>query len=162
MGKSCIHIYCGDGKGKSTAVMGLCAPGGRKREKGSSHPVSEKWKILGAEYSAGAVPGDRPHLPEAVRFFLEMTEEQKQEAGKAYQELFNKAVRTAVEEDAFLLVMDEFIAAYNHGMVNQERRWLFKGKAGGPGGGADRKGSGPGASGAGGLCVGNPEGEASL
>ena len=23
MGKSCIHIYCGDGKGKSTAVMGL-------------------------------------------------------------------------------------------------------------------------------------------
>ena len=23
MSKSCIHIYCGDGKGKSTAVMGL-------------------------------------------------------------------------------------------------------------------------------------------
>lgn len=23
MKKSCVHIYCGDGKGKSTAVMGL-------------------------------------------------------------------------------------------------------------------------------------------
>ena len=63
--------------------------------------------------------------PKQFGFFWKMTEEQKKEAGKAYQELFDKAVRTAVEEDAFLLVMDEFIAAYNHGMVNREKALAF-------------------------------------
>ena len=63
--------------------------------------------------------------PKQFGFFWKMTEEQKKEAGKAYQELFEKAVRAAVEEDAFLLVMDEFIAAYNHGMVNQEKALAF-------------------------------------
>ena len=58
-------------------------------------------------------------------FFWKMTEEQKKEAGKVYQELFDKAVGAAVEEDAFLLVMDEFTAAYNHGMVNQKKALAF-------------------------------------
>lgn len=56
MKQSCIHIYCGDGKGKSTAVTGL-AVRGRKRQKGHFHPVYEGWKVLGAEGVAGAARG---------------------------------------------------------------------------------------------------------
>ena len=36
-----------------------------------------------------------------------------------------KAVQTAEEEDAFLLVMDEFMAAYNHGMIDREKALEF-------------------------------------
>ena len=54
-----------------------------------------------------------------------MTEDQKAEARAAYQELFDKAVQTAKEENAFLLVMDEFMAAYNHGMIDREKALAF-------------------------------------
>ena len=54
-----------------------------------------------------------------------MTEEQKGEAKSAYEELFEKAVQIAAEEDIFLLVMDELIAAYNHGLLDRERVLSF-------------------------------------
>lgn len=125
MGKSCIHIYCGDGKGKSTAVMGLAL-----RAAGSGKKVVLTQFLKNGKSSELNILRELPQVtvltcPKQFGFFWKMTEEQKQEAGKAYQELFDKAVRTAVEEDAFLLVMDEFIAAYNHGMVNQEKALAF-------------------------------------
>ena len=58
-------------------------------------------------------------------FFWNMTDEQKKEAADAYQELFDKATDLAVKEDAFLLVMDEFMSCYNHGMLNQEKAMDF-------------------------------------
>ena len=33
--------------------------------------------------------------------------------------------QTAKEENAFLLVMDEFMAAYNHGMIDREKALAF-------------------------------------
>ena len=125
MGKSCIHIYCGDGKGKSTAVMGLAL-----RAAGSGQKVVLTQFLKNGKSSELNILRELPQVtvltcPKQFGFFWKMTEEQKKEAGKAYQELFDKAVRAAVEEDAFLLVMDEFIAAYNHGMVNQEKALAF-------------------------------------
>ena len=58
-------------------------------------------------------------------FFWNMTEEQKIQAKNAYEELFEKAVQTARQENIFLLVMDEFIAAYNHGMIDQKKALAF-------------------------------------
>ena len=54
-----------------------------------------------------------------------MTEEQKVQAKEAYEELFEKAARIAATENIFLLVMDEFMAAYNHGMIDQEKALKF-------------------------------------
>ena len=58
-------------------------------------------------------------------FFWNMTDEQKKEAANAYQELFDKATELAVKENAFLLVMDEFMSCYNHGMLNREKALEF-------------------------------------
>lgn len=125
MKQSCIHIYCGDGKGKSTAAMGLAL-----RAAGSGEKVlvtqflkdgtSSELKIL------RELPGVRVLTCEKkFGFFWNMTKEQKAQAKDAYEKLFEKAVRTAAEENVFLLVMDEFIAAYNHGMIDQKKALAF-------------------------------------
>ena len=58
-------------------------------------------------------------------FFWNMTEAQKKEAAAAYRQLFEEAVETAEKEEAFLLVMDEFMAAYRHEMIDREQALAF-------------------------------------
>lgn len=125
MKQSCIHIYCGDGKGKSTAVTGLAV-----RAAGSGKKViftqfmkdgsSSELKVL------RTLPGMTVLTCEKrLGFVWNMNEEQKKEAAAAYQELFDRATRLAVEEEAFLLVMDEFNSCYNYGMLNHEKALSF-------------------------------------
>ena len=125
MKKSCMHIYCGDGKGKSTAVMGLVL-----RAAGSGKKVILTQFLKDGKSSELNILRELPQVTvltcsRQFGFFWNMTEEQKEEARKAYQELFEEAVRTAEEQKAFLLVMDEFMAAYNHEMINQSRALEF-------------------------------------
>ena len=125
MKQSCIHIYWGDGKGKSTAAMGLAL-----RAAGSGEKVlvtqflkdgtSSELKILREIPGVQVLTCDKK-----FGFFWNMTEEQKIQAKNAYEELFEKAVQTARQENIFLLVMDEFIAAYNHGMIDQKKALAF-------------------------------------
>lgn len=125
MKQSCIHIYCGDGKGKSTAAMGLAL-----RAAGSGE------KVLVTQFLKDGTSSELKILREisGVRvltcnkkfgFFWNMTEKEKVQAKNAYEELFEKAVQTVRQENIFLLVMDEFIAAYNHGMIDQKKALAF-------------------------------------
>ncbi len=125
MKKSCIHIYCGDGKGKSTAVMGLAL-----RAAGSGKKVVLTQFLKDGKSSELAILRELPQITvltcgKQFGFIWNMTEEQKKEARAAYQELFDRAVRTAKEEGAFLLVMDEFMAAYNHEMIDRTKALDF-------------------------------------
>lgn len=117
--KGCLHIYCGDGKGKTTASVGLAvraAGYGMKvlfcqcMKDGTSSEV-EMLRKLGIDYCC---------CTEHFGFFWRMTEEQKQEAAKAYTELFREVTRKAREEAYQLLVIDEFMSAYNHGLIDQK------------------------------------------
>lgn len=125
MKKTCIHIYCGDGKGKSTAVMGLAL-----RAAGSGKKVILTQFLKDGTSSELKILRELPQVSvltceKQFGFFWNMSEEQKEEARAAYQELFDRAVRMASEEHAFLLVMDEFMAAYNHGMIDQTKALAF-------------------------------------
>lgn len=124
MKKSCIHIYCGDGKGKTTAAMGLAL-----RAAGSGRPVIVAQFLKDGTSSELNILRGLPKVqvlvcPEQFGFFWNMTKEQKEAAGRAYRELFGQAVRAA-EKGAFLLVMDELIAAYNHELVDRDRVLKF-------------------------------------
>lgn len=122
--KGCLHIYCGDGKGKTTASVGLAvraAGHGMKvlfcqcMKDGSSSEV-EMLEKLGITYRC---------CTERFGFFWNMTEEQKERAGQAYTRLFEDVTRTAEEEKYDLLVIDEFMSAYNHGLICQKTALAF-------------------------------------
>ncbi len=120
MKKSYIHIYCGDGKGKTTAAMGLAL-----RAAGSGHPVVVAQFLKDGTSSELNVLRQLSRVQvlvcrEQFGFFWNMTKEQREAAGKAYRELFERAVLEA-GKGAFLLVMDELIAAYNHEFVDWQR-----------------------------------------
>lgn len=113
-----IHIYEGNGKGKTTAGIGLavrCAGRGRTvvysqfLKDGTSGEIGILRKIP----EITVITGGRN-----FGFTFRMSEEQKKEASAFYRELFRDIVKTAVEKKAGLLVMDEVLDACNSGMLD--------------------------------------------
>ena len=110
-----IHLYCGDGKGKTTAAVGLAvrASGAGKRviftqffKDGSSSEV-EVLKTL---------PGIQTiHADTVRRFYHAMTPEQREQAREDYTALFRQVTDAAKEAD--LLILDEIVSACNRGVV---------------------------------------------
>ena len=99
-----IHIYCGDGKGKTTAALGLAL---RAAGRGRKVLIS---RFLKTEDS-GEVPVLRnisgiEVMPcqKTFGFTFQMSREEKEEAGLYYTEQFQKAWKLA--EDADLLILD--------------------------------------------------------
>jgi len=112
-----VHLYCGDGKGKSTAAAGLAirACGAGKRvlyvqffKDGSSSEISVLRNLPGVEVMV---------CPRHFGLFRRMNEEQRAEAKKAYGELFTEARGRAGDFD--LMVLDEAVSACRHGMISQ-------------------------------------------
>ena len=113
-----LHLYCGNGKGKTTAAMGLAlrAAGRGKR-------------VVIAQFLKGADSGERLALaqfpqvtllpvPDTVKFSFRMTEEERQAEAKRYQQLLRLIRQEA--QDCFLLVLDEACAAVNTGLLPLE------------------------------------------
>ena len=94
MKQSCIHIYCGDGKGKSTAVTGLAV-----RAAGSGRRVIFTQFMKDGKSSELKVLRELPGVTvltceKQFGFFWNMTDEQKKEAANAYQELMASATKS--------------------------------------------------------------------
>lgn len=114
-----IHIYCGDGKGKTTAAMGLalrCAGSGRKvllvqfLKDGKSSEFASLTHVPNIE----AVPQTR-----TFGFSWTLTPEEKAEAGEYYTGLLEDAFQRAGGFD--LLILDEILGACSTGMVDEAR-----------------------------------------
>ena len=113
--KGLVHLYCGDGKGKTTAAVGLAlrAAGAEKRvvftqffKDGSSSEVA----------ALKALPGIRTIHADTVRgFYRSMTPEQRAKAREDYTALFRQV--TAAAREAELLILDEIVSACNRGVV---------------------------------------------
>ncbi len=120
-----IHIYTGDGKGKTTAAVGLAV-----RCAGSGENVvfcqflkdnqSSELSILRQIPQITLVQAAPTHV-----FYKNMTVEQQAEARLVCRELLERAITAATEKNARLLVLDEAVAAYNHQMLDRERLLAF-------------------------------------
>ncbi len=118
MKKGLIHLYCGDGKGKTTAAVGLavrCAGGGGKvlfyqfLKDGTSGEISVLKKIDGVD----VVDGYRE-----IKFSKFMTDNEITEAKKYYSSEFSKIVDIIFEKNYDLLVLDEITHAVNNKYVS--------------------------------------------
>lgn len=114
-----IHIYCGDGKGKTTAALGLalrCAGSGRKVlllqffKDGKSSEFAALERVPGIR----AVPQTR-----SFGFSWTLGEEERREARAYYSGLLEDSFARAEGFD--LLVLDEAMSACTTGMIDEAR-----------------------------------------
>ena len=119
-----IHLYCGDGKGKTTAAVGLAvrAAGAGMRvvftqffKSGGSSEVRVLEQLDGVRVMRCKTSPGR---------FANMTEEQRAQARGDYRVLLDCTLEHA--QNAGLLVLDEAVSACNHGILDEDRlvRWL--------------------------------------
>ena len=112
-----IHLYHGDGKGKTTAAMGLAL-----RMAGRGRPV------VVAQFLKGADSGERQALaqlpqvtllpvPEQLKFLFMMTETQRQREARRAQEMLSRARQAAADPDCGLVVLDEVCDGVNAGLL---------------------------------------------
>lgn len=113
-----IHIYCGDGKGKTTAAVGLAV-----RAAGSGKRV-----LIGQFFKSGASSEIRVlegisgitvcRSEEHYGRYANMNGEQRTAASRCYRAYLAELLRRSREFD--MLVLDEIFAACRHGMVDEE------------------------------------------
>lgn len=113
-----IHIYCGDGKGKTTAALGLAV-------RCSGHGNN----ILFVQFLKSRPTGELKALTlipnievmrgkENNKFTFQMTAEEKQEVLQKHMELFAVVKDKCQKEKIDLLVLDEIIGACNTGVFD--------------------------------------------
>jgi ATP:corrinoid adenosyltransferase len=115
-----IHIYCGDGKGKSTAAVGLGV-----RAAGCGKKVLMVRFLKNDCSGEVAILSDIPgiHLVPCKKefgFTFNMTEQVKKEAKEYYSEVMKEVLNKACEEEYDLLIMDEIMAAYRENLIPRQ------------------------------------------
>ena len=114
MQRGLIHLYWGDGKGKTTAAMGLAL-----------RALAAGRRVAVVQFLKGRPSGEVPLLTglgakiyrgkAGEKFVFQMTEAEKQAARRAQ----DAHLLAALEEDADLLILDEACAAWQLGMVDE-------------------------------------------
>lgn len=117
--KGCIHIYCGDGKGKTSAAVGLAVrAAGRGRKvlvaRFLKTDDSGEVPVLSSIDGITVVPCER-----TFGFVFRMTEEEKKEAAQYFQARFLNLCEMAVREQYDVAVFDELMASCNYHMVEE-------------------------------------------
>lgn len=113
-----IHIYCGDGKGKTTAAMGL-----------GMRAAGRSKKVLLTQFLKSNKTGELSSIEKLSEFFhvvkgvpakkfvWNMNEEEKLEVKKEHTNRFREVTKKAIEEEYDLLILDEIIATINRDFV---------------------------------------------
>ncbi|MGI6017819.1 MAG: cob(I)yrinic acid a,c-diamide adenosyltransferase [Marvinbryantia sp.] len=115
-----VHIYCGDGKGKTTAGMGLCM-----RAAGCGLQVllyqfmknnrTNERKILEKADNVTIIDG-----LEEEKFSFQMTEEEKAQRRIFYAQQLKTVTEKAAEEEYDVLFLDEIIYTIGAGLLEEQ------------------------------------------
>lgn len=114
-----IHVYCGNGKGKTTTAMGLCTRAAgygmkvliyqfMKNNKTSERKILEK--VDNVTFIDGL---------ETEKFSFQMTEEEKEERRAYYLSQFRKVTALAKEGGYQVLFLDEIIYTIVAGLFDE-------------------------------------------
>ncbi len=120
-----IHIYFGDGKGKTTAAAGLAA-----------RAAGHNMRVLFVQFLKTEASGERAALetlgsvtlapcPLELKFTNEMDEREKQQAAVMFRSLFDHSVETALSRRYDMIVLDEIFDLINEGMLSESEVFEF-------------------------------------
>ncbi len=115
-----IHLYCGDGKGKTTAAMGLAL-----RATGHGWPVCVVQFLKDGTSGEAAQLARLPHVTllacePGITFSFRMTEGQRAAAKSEHDRNLARATELMRQGKARLVVLDEACAALSAGLVSEE------------------------------------------
>lgn len=117
MDRGLIHIYCGDGKGKTTSATGLAV-----RAAGCG------MKVLFARFLKDETSGELRildqipeievlHLHKSYGFYWTLSDREKDEVRIMYVRLWEQICVKVLTDSFDMLVMDEFMPAYQYEMI---------------------------------------------
>lgn len=115
-----IHIYCGEGKGKTTASLGLAL---RAAGRGLNVVILQflKGMVTGELTSLAMIPNIKVFRgKELPTFTFKMTEEQKLEATVQHTKALKDVIDYCNRHQVDLLVLDEVIGAYEKNLIDRE------------------------------------------
>ena len=115
-----IHVYCGNGKGKTTTAMGLC-----------TRAAGYGYKVLIYQFMKNNSTNERKILEkvpnitfvdglEKEKFSFQMTEEEKIQRKKFYEAQFEKITDMAKQEEFDILFCDELIYTIGAGLFDED------------------------------------------
>lgn len=115
-----VHVYCGDGKGKTTTAMGLCT-----RAAGYGYKVLIYQFMKNNKTSERNILQQVPNITfvdglEQEKFSFQMTLSEKLERKTYYEKQFRKITAKAAEEDYDLLFFDELIYTIRAGLFDEQ------------------------------------------
>lgn len=115
-----LHIYCGDGKGKTTAALGLAM-----RAAGAGMRVHIVQFLKGTDtaelHSISMIPNiSIERCDRNYGFTCSMTEEDRQAVTDCHNRLLRHAKKKMDAGMVDMLILDEWNAAYGHGLMDAE------------------------------------------
>lgn len=114
-----VHVYCGEGKGKTTAAVGLitraCGHGYHVLlvqflKNGQSGELNILRKMENVQILAGQVTS---------KFSIAMNEQEKKETRDLHLDYFRTACERVTQESIDLLVLDEVLGAIESGLMDE-------------------------------------------
>jgi cob(I)alamin adenosyltransferase len=116
-----IHLYTGDGKGKTTAAVG-----------GAVRACGNGYKVLFAQFMKGNETGeinalsDMPGIEilrssENYGFFSSMSDEDKRKLSAVHNEILDRIIEAVKNEEVFMIILDELTYPVKWGLVDVEK-----------------------------------------
>lgn len=120
-----IHIYYGDGKGKTTAAVGLAV-----RAAGCG------LRVLFVQFLKTDSSGERSVLgkldnvtltncPLNLKFTFDMTDAERHRTAVLYRNIFERSAATALSDRYDMIVLDEIFDVINEGMLTEAQVYEF-------------------------------------
>ena len=122
--KGLIHLYTGDGKGKTSAAVGLAV-----------RAVGADMKVLFVQFLKGGDSGELAPLRQLdvqtlccegpVKFVFQMDNAEKEQYHVRQANLLQQAAAWCTQKEIDVLVLDEVLGALETGMVDEEEVCRF-------------------------------------